>query len=1028
MSKIVSWSVKKPGVFVIIFLALIASGILSYVELDKQEDPNFEVYEGLITTSLPGAGSGEVEQTVTTKIEASIQNISEIDEIISYSYPNVSIIHVILHDNVELTKTWDEVKEELNDVTLPEYADSPELKVDVAKTAFSIVHLSSLNNEINWEIIRRESKELEQEFIQVDGINSTEIIGLPEQELSIELDLDTLAEYDLSWQDISQILSGYQFQIPEGNLKQDDGVSIVQTISKMDSIDEIENIPIIREPDTGTIIFLKDIASIEFENNEVRTHVTTGQNSSVSIVAYGDYHTDARKLGAELSKITDKWKEALPDHYEGEVVFDQSKNVDIKFSELFTALFMGMAVVILVCFLTLSFRTALITGMSIPISIVISLFFMNIWGIALHQISLAALIVVIGILVDDSIVSNENIERHVQLHNREGITQAIYQIAPTIIISTLCLVIGFAPLIYLEGDTGQFIRALPQVMTVTLLVSTFVALLLVPSIRAIMSKKQTDYKRNNRSEKVWNGLIAVYKIILAKTLKRYRMATIFLLLISTALLSLALVLNVQFFPKSVERSELIIDIELPIGSSKEDTKEQLNRVTSILEEKEGVKEYISYLGRGLPRVYYNENSPFPSDSVAQLLVLIEQESKGNIEEIVKELQHKFNTEFQTSRVNIRQFEQGPPTGEPIQIRVTGKDLQTLSLLAEDVTTELSRLDHVIQEYNSIGIPQQVKNIEVDYDSAVSMGVVPIDIALTNRLVLEGVEIGEYQSSDHHEMIPIILESTHDKGIELEDLKQLKVPTQINNGPVSLHEVASISGSEMPALITRYNGERVVFISAYVDDDSKLPQINNEVLTSLGNKENNWEEGYKWSLTGEEEQRGEAFNSMYKFFFLSVSMIFALLYILFHSVWRPLIVLIGVYMSIGGAMGGLYLANQPLGFMSLLGIIGLSGIVVRNGMMLVEFTDMHIQNGCSLKEALTKAGSERLRPILITTLTTVGGMVPMALIGGSLWAPLAITIISGLIFSTFLTLLIVPSLYFWFRKDRGDRHRATYPDE
>lgn len=302
-------------------------------------------------------------------------------------------------------------------------------------------------------------------------------------------------------------------------------------------------------------------------------------------------------------------------------------------------------------------------------------------------------------------------------------------------------------------------------------------------------------------------------------------------------------------------------------------------------------------------------------------------------------------------------------------------------MAEQVTSELGNMDNVIQEYNSVGVPQKILEVDVDYDSAVSAGVVPIDVALTNRLVLEGVEIGEYHSNDKGGIQPIMLESSLGNSIDIEDMESLMVPAQSNNNPVSLDEVASIEEGENPALISRYNGERVVFISAYLEDETELTETTEDIHTTLTGMESDWEEGYSWSLTGEEEKRGESFNSLYKFFLLSVSMIFALLYILYHSLWRPFIVMVSVYISVGGAMLGLYLTNQPLGFMSLLGLIGLSGVVVRNGMILVEFTDQLIQKGFPLQDALNRAGGERIRPIAITTLTTVGGMLPMAIIGG-----------------------------------------------
>lgn len=453
---------------------------------------------------------------------------------------------------------------------------------------------------------------------------------------------------------------------------------------------------------------------------------------------------------------------------------------------------------------------------------------------------------------------------------------------------------------------------------------------------------------------------------------------------------------------------------MPNGADVKKTQKEHDYVMSILDESDDVDTYISYIGRGMPRVYYNENPPFPSGSVAQVLVSINGNDE-NMKAIIANFRRSF-IEKSTSgvRVNVRQFEQGPPTGEPVQIRVTGENLQELHKIANEVESELADMDNLIQEMTSVGILQDNWSVEVDYDSALVHGVMPVDIALTNRLVLKGLDVGEFKLEyKTWEAVPVVLESKLGSTLTKADFEKLRIPTITENGPVTLDQVASISTDSSSPHLTRYNGDKTVFITAFIDDESKLSKVHNAIHASLTNLKDEWPTENHWTLTGIEEERGDAFESMYKSFFLSVSMIFVLTFMLFNSIWKPLIVMTGVYMSIGGSMLGLFLTNQPLGFMSLLGIIGLSGIVVRNGMMLVEFTDLHIKEGLSLNEALLKAGGQRLRPIVITSLTTIGGMIPMAFIGGSLWTPLAITIISGLLFSTFLTIFIVPSLYYWF---------------
>lgn len=1023
----IEWSVKRPVAVILIFAALMVAGVLSYMGMSKQENPQIAFNGAVVTTVFPGAGSEEVERLVTNPLEKEVKSLTEVDRVESFSLPNVSILQVIFQEGEDLQRSTDRLKEKIESASnrLPESAEEPEVNAASSETALAVIHLSR-SGELSWNVAERESKKLTDRLENLPGISRTEIIGLPERQIHVSLDLEKLEQYNLMWQQVFQTLRGNDVAIPEGAIRTGDVKAVVETQGALTSPDAIEEIPLGKSPLNGKIVKIKDVADVEWGYESLASGISTNGDPSISIVAYGHYDIDARELGKKVREEVAAWKAGLPKDYRADVVFDQSRSLEKRFDQLYREIGIGMSLVVLVCLVGLAIRSAIMTSLSIPVTLLVSFFFLDLWGVGIHQISLASLILVLGILVDDSIVVNENMERHLRKPGeaREHIIAAIREVAPSIVIATLTTIVGFAPVYFLEGDTGAFIQAIPQVVIVTLLMSMVVSLYFLPALRARTARRDRKPDRF-WAEKGWNLLSSFYASVLKRTLRISRTFAVLALLVSSALLGLTFLLPFQFFPEAEEQPFLVVDIVAPQGTDLEKTRQLLDQTLKVIDGEAGIKNKAAYLGQGLPRVYYNEGPPGKGESVAQILLELDEESVRDKSELLKKLRDRLNDRFEDTRVMVRSFMQGPPVGAPIQIRITGEDLDRLRRFSAEVSEKLRKIDHVMQVQSSFGEPVTKVQVEVDHEKASSAGITPENIALANRFALQGLEIADVYIQG--EAVPVLLKASEKDVSTIEDLEELPVAVRTGNEsgavPVALKDVARLSEVKTDPQITHYNHERSVEITAYVDEESLIPQVNREVERMLRSLSKSWPEGYEWSMAGQEKERSEAFSSLYKFFILSAFLIFILIYIQFQSFRKPLIIMTCVYMAVGGAVLGLYLTDRPFGFMALLGILGLSGVVVRNGIMLVDFVDASLKEGRSLTDSLVRSGQLRLRPILLTTGTSVGALIPMAILGGNLWSPLAIAIIGGLLYSTFLTLLVVPCLYYAVMRKQMEKQGA-----
>ncbi len=998
---------KYRKITLLIFIILVAAGAAGFLSMPRYEDPQFKIFTARVMTIYPGATPEQVETLVTAPLEEKIDEMKEIQKIYSRSSNGVSVIYVKLAGNADREKAWDELRQKVHEARplLPAGAGEPEVNDELNRTCNMILHLVAPPGKPA-RVLREVAEDWREALKQVNGVEKVEIVGLPEEQVRVSVDSAALAARQLSWLHLAEALQNRNVNIPGGILREGQMGLLVESTGEYRSLEEIKNTVIYRPPG-GAAVRVSDVAQVEIAPARAEEIVETNGRPSLALAIYvkeGQSIFQAEKgINAKLKEL----EEDLPPDTEAVVVFNQSESVRLKFNDLKREFLTGMGVVLFICILALQLRTAVIVALAIPTSMAVGFAFLAPAGLHLHQISIAALIIALGILIDDAIVVNDNIERHLAL-GAERYAAALHgtrEVAVSILTATVATVSSFIPLALLRGDIGEFIRALPVVVSVTMLASMVVSLWLTPALRywlvrpgAVKHGPAGEGLLGRALDKLGNW----YGNRLAATLKRPALTVGLALGLSAVALALLPFMGVQFFP-AAERPEFLIDIETPRGCSLDETHAIARKVADLVREKPGVEGVYTYAGTQVPKFYYNEIPGVRGETVAQLAVL--SQNRQVTRKLVNELRDELPGHFPGTRVTVRELEQGPPVGAPVAVRIHGKDIETLRQLAQQVSDILENTPGTVNVYDDMGLDHYTLRVNPNPELTTRWGVAEEDIARSVRMAVDGLEISSFREKDR--LLPVVIYAGTASKPGVAAISSLWVPARNTGAVLPLEQVASVEAGWTSGDINRHNLERVVTVRSYTDNtlastiiDSAAERIKSIPLPP----------GYRIEYGGETEERDEAFASIGKLSILVVFLIYLIIAMQFYSLTRPAIILISVYLAFCGSVLALFITGAPIGFMALLGIVSLSGIVVRNGIVLLDFIENRLQQGFPLHDAIREAGRVRLRPILLTSTTAVGGLAPMAIMGGSLWRPMAMSIIGGLVFSTVLTLVVVPNMY------------------
>ncbi|OPY63437.1 MAG: Swarming motility protein SwrC [Pelotomaculum sp. PtaU1.Bin065] len=1001
----------------VFFVAAALWGMMNFFTIPRQEDPDITLLVARVVTTYPGANPEKVEKLVTKPLEEGFEAIKGVKKIESTSSESLSVIMIEVYPGTDTKKAWDDVRYKIDEVrqSLPDETSEPQLNTELIRTCMMVLHLEAPN--MDYLELEAVSRTVKDELKGLPGVAEIQREGLPDREIQVVLDMERMARFNLTWSQVADAIKARNITIPGGKLKEQPyGLAIQTTGEYLDP--QVIAGTILKVTPEGNSVYLRDIAAVSLCTADPAVLVRSNGTPGVSLVLFPKENIDRVKTAANIrAYIKHNIGPALPAGVTPHIIFDQAVNTRAQFNHLYQELFIGMGIVFLVCLLALPPFGALLVAVAIPLSVLLGMGPLGMMDLKLHQISVAALVIVLGILVDDSIVTNDNIQRHLELGDTpmQAATLGIREVAYSITNATVATIAAFAPLFLLEGNIGEFIFAIPQVVTVTLLASLVVSLFLTPIVRLYLASRPTRpargivsvffQRKGGLAEGTYLRLLAFYRRSIDLALSRPWRTVAMAVLFMGVSFSLFPFTGKTLFP-SAERNEFLIDITTPTTATLEETLNKVMEVEAVLAEQPEIKVIASYTGKSFPQFYYNETKYVSGSNKAGIYVSTRTDrGMRKPAQLVELLRSRLREEIPGANILVRNLEQGIPVGAPVAVRIKGEDLETLRALAGDISARLRDIPGAINVDDTMGPDIFQYKVQVDEERANRLGVTNLAVASTVLLMTDGMAVSTYQLPD--EQINVVLKAAKNQPIPLEQLKSLPVPSSVNGAGIPLNQLAEITPTWAVSQINRNQLVRTVTVSSYTQ--GRLPS---EVVKELQNSLRSYPlpQGYEIEYGGEQEESNKSFTDLAHLSLMVMVIIYLLLAVQFNSLLKPLIIMVTVFLGVCGALAGIFLTGNPIGFMAALGVFSLAGVVVRNGIVLIEFVELAVKEGKPLREALAQAGQARLRPILLTMLSAVGGLAPMAIAGSSLWQPMAIAISSGLIISTALTLYVIPTLY------------------
>lgn len=1048
--KIAEFSVKNSQFTFIMFLAVMALGIGSLLNMPRAEDPKFEAPGFTIIMLYPGAGPAEMEDKITDKVEAKLHSLENIDRMRSYSANGLSVITLEFKHGQDPDKKYEEVIREVN-------AIRPDLPADLYRTDIqrfsaadvAMMQLAIISENASWEQLRYEAERLEERLEKIAGLKGADVYGFPKREVQINLNLPKMAAGGIPVSRVLGALQSENISIPGGSVNVGERQFFVETSGDYENIDEVRNTIVFANG--GKIVYLKDLAQVDYAYEEPR-HLTRFNGARcVFVTARMKNGQNISVVGKQVNETLDAFNTDLPANMDFRKVFDQDDSVQKRLSR-FAKDFSIAILLVLLTLLPLGTRASIVVMISIPLSIAIGLFALDQLGYSLNQLSIVGLIIALGILVDDSIVVVENIERWLREgHNRrEAAILATRQIGLAVLGCTATLILAFLPLVFLPEAAGDFIRSLPMAVVTTVIASLFVSLTIVPFLGSRLLAEHDD-PRGNIFLRGLKWLISnSYARLLHLGLKYPRWTMAVSAAIFFGVLSLAGRAGFAVFPAS-ERPMFYIDVETASGTNFEQTNRVVQMVDSVLatympEEMKNnpaarqislnrsqvanaetsnfklqtlnpvypghgappkIISYASNTGRGNPRMYYNVIPRNESPDYGQILVQLQERTPPPVKiALIDELREKFKY-VPGAVINVKNFEQGPPIEAPVAIRVFGENLDTLRKIAGQVEDMVAGIEGTIYVDNPIASVKTDLRVKINKDKATSLGIPIAEIDRMVRLGVAGLNAGSFSTPDGDEYN---LTVTLPKGKVFADLDIFKsmYVNSLSGASVPLSQVAELEFKRSPNTITHYDKDRYTLVSAFAKSGYLAQNINNQVTENLAKMD--FPKGYHYVIAGEVESSQRSFGGMGTIIMITIFGLLAVLILEFKTFRSTIIVLSVIPLGIIGAVLALLATGYPFSFTVAVGLIALMGIEVKNSILLVDFTNQLRAAGRSLDEAIQEAGEIRFVPILLTSLTAIGGLLPLAIEENPLYSPLAYVLIGGLISSTLLSRIVTPVLY------------------
>ena len=1076
------FAVEHRAVVIVATVLASAWGLIAFVTAPRREDPEFTIRQCVISTVWPGASAEKVEMLVTDPIEKAVDALDEVEKVTSESRAGLSTVFVFVEQNIrDVDAVWNKVRAKVAEVgpLLPEGTEEPVVNTEYGDTSAMVLTIyqkplpgeSRIRRPYTPRDLELVAKRVRDELKLVPGVAKVELMGVQQEAIYLETDLGRWSQLALTTVELRELLRERNIVAPGGSIDTDLARFLVKPTGEFQSVRQLHRV-VVGSDKTRAPVYLKDIGirvSRRYEEPPrfiTRYGTREGSWPCVVISFTMKKGENIVRLGAAVRKrLRELEASVLPRDIGIGIVADQPESVAACINQFISNLWQAVVIVILVAYLLIGFRIAVVMAAAIPLVILVSFGIVRLFGVQLEQVSIASLIIALGMLVDNAIEVGDNVHRLLEegYSRVQAAIKGSEQIAFPVLIATLTTVAAFLPMLTLPGEDGEYMFSLPVVVSTTLMVSwvlamTITTLMAYWFLRArgkghakaplvFLAGAVAKLWRRKPKPQTEGSAIAEWYASGLHTCLRHKVLTLTVaVVLFLAACSLLPLIGSQFFPPA-ERSQFTIDVWLPEGAPIAKTDAVCHQVEALLRklspaEREGKRvgrliNVVSYVGQGGPRFYLNLSPEQESSNYAQIVV--NTRDPQATETLARDLRNAANAQIRGARIVPRLLDMGTGLPSPIGIRIIGEDLDTLRHYAEQLEGALRRVPGTIDVHDTWGSPGYELDIDIDADKANLAGVSNASVAQTLNAYFSGYHLTTYREGDHR--VPVYLRLPAQQRRSIEALRSVYVEGK--RGKVPLDAVAAIKTKWEPAKIGRWKLHRMIEVRARVEDGMLANTVLANTMPEVRKIERALPPGYRIEVGGEQEETFRSQKSMSKALGISLLLIVMCLVVQYNSFVKPLVILLTIPMAATGAFLGLFVTGYPLGFMAMLGLLSLAGIVLNDAIVLIEFLEALVkekldkgkglaesgERSCaglsvpSFRDCVARAGQMRMLPIMLTTLTTVGGLIPLAFFGGPLWAPMASVIIFGLMLATLLTLIIIPTVFVVFVENFGVHIRA-----
>ncbi|KXG81788.1 efflux RND transporter permease subunit [Pseudomonas mosselii] len=1011
-----AWALRNRQIVLFLMILLAAIGAMSYTKLGQSEDPPFTFKAMVIRTLWPGATAEEVSRQVTERIEKKLMETGEYERIVSFSRPGESQVTFMARDSMhsaDIPELWYQIRKKVADIkhTLPPEAQGPFFNDEFGTTFGNIYALTGAG--FDYAVLKDYADRIQIQLQRVKDVGKVELIGLQDEKVWIELSNVKLATLGVPLAAVQQALREQNAVSTAGFFETASERLQLRVSGRFDSVEQIRQFPI----RVGDRTFrISDVADVQrgFNDPPAPRMRFMGEDAiglAVSMKNGGDILVLGKALEAEFARLA----QSLPAGMELRKVSDQPAAVKAGVGEFVQVLIEALAIVLLVSFFSLGLRTGLVVALAIPLVLAMTFAAMHYFGIGLHKISLGALVLALGLLVDDAIIAVEMMAIKME-QGYDRLKAASYAWTSTafpMLTGTLITAAGFLPIATAASSTGEYTRSIFQVVTIALLTSWVAAVVFVPYLgeRLLPDLAKLHAARHGADGHAPDPYATPFYQRVRRVVEWCvrRRKTVIVLTIAAFVGSILLFRFVpqQFFPAS-GRPELMVDLKLAEGASLNNTAERVKQLEALLKQQDGIANYVAYVGTGSPRFYLPLDQQLPAASFAQFVVLAK--SLEDRERLRSWLIGTLEQQFPDLRSRVTRLENGPPVGYPVQFRVTGEHIEKVRALAREVAAKVRENPHVVNVHLDWEEPSKAVYLDIDQDRARALGVSTAHLSSFLQSSLTGSNVSQYR--EDNELIEILLRGTPEERRELGNLGSLAVPTD-NGQSVALSQVATLEYGFEEGIIWHRNRLPTVTVRADIYDKEQPATLVKQIQPTLAQIKDELPDGYLLEVGGtvEDSERGQ--RSVNAGMPLFIVVVLSLLMIQLRSFSRMFMVFLTAPLGLIGVTLFLLVFRQPFGFVAMLGTIALAGMIMRNSVILVDQIEQDIAAGMARWQAIIEATVRRFRPIVLTALAAVLAMIPLS--RSVFYGPMAVAIMGGLIVATVLTLLFLPALYAaWFR--------------